>query len=390
VIQLYSDRPPVPLPKAIVSFEDSNGSNLPQTVTDKNGIADITIPQPSRDVEIIIDAPDHETLVLKHTRKSYRITVPKLPRPNSHIGWWHLLCGIKSYHTHSGRGIRVGIIDSGFARLPAIAHCKDMGTVTVRGVRRRSAGDKRNHGTGVACLIGGRPTSPSEYAGLSPAVELYGVKVVPDNSPDEIDKNQRSIADALDILMEESVHLINCSFAFAEPSETVEHFLEATCRKGILCICAAGNSGGYTAYPASSNLTVSVAAFGDRKRALPNTPAALSMPSRTSTGRWDGDYFVPYFSCPGQCIAPGVAVVAPDPAHHGQAAGNKAKSGTSYATPIVAGLLATVLAQDSTYLAMPQNRARFDFALQKLTGLCQPFGFSRELQGAGRPVRPSD
>jgi subtilisin family serine protease len=111
------------------------------------------------------------------------------------------------------------------------------------------------------------------------------------------------------------------------------------------------------------------------------------MPSRTCATRWDGDYFVPRFSCPGRCIAPGVAVVAPDPAHNGQPAGNKAKSGTSFSTPIVVGLLATVLAQDSTYLAMPPDRERCDYARQKLLGLCKPFGFSTNLQGAGRPVR---
>jgi subtilisin family serine protease len=389
MIKIYSGRKSEPLRDALVSFEtrgSSDDDNLPQGRSDQAGLVHIEVPAPSPKIMLIADAPEHETMIFDHDRPGYEIILRKLPKPNRYMGWWHKLCGITQFDQSSGSSLRIGVIDSGFGPLPSLDHCHDLGAISSAGGHDASPSrtDFECHGTAVVSLIGARPAQADEYAGMAPAAEIYSVRVVHEGNGGLREHNQRIVQDAFDLLLEKPVDLINCSFGFPDQDPAIEHFIEAARARGILCICAAGNSG-KTLYPASSPLTVSVAALGDRTKLRRHTPAYQTIPDPALRGRWSDELFAPLFTAPGNCIAPGVGIIASDPPHHNWPATNKAKTGTSFACPVVTGLLAAVLAADPVYRQFPRDHTRCDYARQRLQSLCRPLKFSSGLQGFGLP-----
>jgi subtilisin family serine protease len=168
----------------------------------------------------------------------------------------------------------------------------------------------------------------------------------------------------------------------------VQRYLDAAWEGGTLIICASGNSIKCVGYPARWEKAVSVSALGEQDRYHAQSDSALTVPDATGQGRWNKPLFVPNF-VPSRgkvdCIAPGVAVVAVEPPKMRLPFGNWQKSGTSFACPIVTGLLATVLSRDQYYKNLPATAARSLYAKQVLDKICKPLGFDPHLQGRGLP-----
>lgn len=77
-----------------------------------------------------------------------------------------------------GNGIKIGIIDTGCGPDRALSHVTPVGAY-IDGLRY-GAGDTTDvdtHGSHTAGIIGARPFSSGDYAGIAPGAELFAMRV---------------------------------------------------------------------------------------------------------------------------------------------------------------------------------------------------------------------
>ena len=233
-----------------------------------------------------------------------------------------------------GGAIRVGLIDGGV----------DTSHVTLRGntVHLFGCGEARvpsAHGTAVASLLAG---SAGNFRGAAPQAELFAADVYC-GSPagGAVDR----LAAALGWMARERVAVINVSLV-GPRNALLERVVASLVDRGFLIVAAVGNDGPAAAplYPAAYDGVMGVTAVDARHRVLIE-------------------------ACRGKHLdlaAPGADMSAATIGQAGQADTFASVRGTSFAAPIVAGLLARALAQ-------PDPAAR-DRAVAALTGIAEDLG----------------
>ena len=208
--------------------------------------------------------------------------------------------------TSSGVGTKVGLIDGGI----------DTSHDVFRDIVIHQHGCSgppvpEAHGTAVASLMIGRS---SRFHGAAPGSELYAADVycgLPTGGAVD------AVAEALSWLVREHVPVINVSLV-GPPNVTLENVVRLVIARGYLVVAAVGNDGPAAPplYPASYPDVVGVTAVDARERALLE-------------------------ACRGRQVkfaAPGADMSAANPAQSFAAV-----RGTSFASPIVAGLLAEAI-----------------------------------------------
>jgi subtilisin len=98
--------------------------------------------------------------------------------------------------------------------------------------------------------------------------------------------------------------------------------------------------------------------------------------------------FLANFSCFGTgltCAAPGVGIISTMRDVPGQAGLYGVMDGTSMASPVACGALASILATDNAYLGHGADLARSRAARAILVARCRDIGLSLEYQGRGLP-----
>jgi len=202
----------------------------------------------------------------------------------------------------AGRG-RIGLIDTGVdVRHPAVAEA--------RIVQRGFAGEARAaaHGTAVASLMVGRSGA---FSGATPGSELYAADVYGGSAAGG---SSTGLAQALAWMAEHQVPVVNVSLV-GPRNAVVEAAVRRASGRGMLIVAAVGNDGPSAPplYPAAYAEVVGVTAVNGRGRVLPEA------------GR-----------------GPHVAFAAPgaDMAAAGPGQGYVGVRGSSFAAPLVAGLLA--------------------------------------------------
>lgn len=242
-----------------------------------------------------------------------------------------------------GRGVRVAVLDTGCAEHPDLPV-----------VRRRSFVDDRSdpldrHGHGTHCcgtVAGSATPSAGPAYGVAPGAELLAGKVLDDSGRG----TDGSILEGINWAIAEEADLISMSLGAptdedAEPIRTFEVAASAALERGILIVAASGNDSdrpGRVApvgHPANCRGIVAVAALDHGLRA-----ARFSNGGLVGVGRV-------------LIAAPGVDVVS------ATLGGRTARlSGTSMATPHVAGAGAAVAAETgfrgARLLAELLNRTR--------------------------------
>ncbi|MSO65566.1 MAG: hypothetical protein EXQ85_07210 [Alphaproteobacteria bacterium] len=214
-----------------------------------------------------------------------------------------------------GFGLKLGLID-GFVdeKHPALSGQR----VRFRNFQRENLPrpGAASHGTAVAALLVGSPAGIG-FGGIFPGAELVaGNMLEQDGGQDS--GNAVGLMKALDWMAEEKVHVVNMSIA--RPDNTVVRLsVEKARRSGLVMVAAAGNWGAADrpAYPGAYPAVIAVTAIDDRRLVYQDANR--------------GEYIA--FS------APGVKVWTAIPG------GGKYQSGTSFASPFVAALLAQEVAR---------------------------------------------
>jgi subtilisin family serine protease len=206
----------------------------------------------------------------------------------------------------SGGGTKVGLIDGGVDTSHDVFR-----DIVIHQHGCSAAPVAEAHGTAVASLMIGRS---SRFHGAAPGSELYAADVycgLPTGGAVD------AVAEALSWLVREHVPVINVSLV-GPPNVMLENVVRLVNARGYLIVAAVGNDGPAAPplYPASYPDVVGVTAVDARERALLE-------------------------ACRGRQVkfaAPGADMSAANPAQSFAAV-----RGTSFASPIVAGLLAEVI-----------------------------------------------
>jgi subtilisin family serine protease len=228
--------------------------------------------------------------------------------------------------------VRVGLIDDG---VDAHHAALDAAKVHLHGCA--GAALPALHGTAVASLLAGHA---GQFHGAAPGAELYAADVFCGRpTGGAVD----DVAEAFGWLVHEQVPVINVSLVGA-PNRTLESVVAGAVSRGYLIVAAVGNDGPAAPplYPAAWPGVVGVTAVDARHRVLPEAERGPQVK----------------FAAPGADMA---AARTPR--------GYALVRGTSFAAPIVAGLLAQALHSP--------DKAAADEALAGLERRALPLGVPR-------------
>lgn len=227
-----------------------------------------------------------------------------------------------------GTGVRVAVLDTGVdGTHPQLLGAVETGTdVTAVGVSPpptvappdRGDTDCTGHGTFVAGLVAARPREGTGVVGIAPGATIFPVRVT--QNPEE--GSETALAAGVDAAVAAEADVINISIVTYLDDPALRAAVGAAVAADVVVVAATGNDGGganRVTYPAAYPGVVAVGAIG--------TDGLLADFSQTSV--------------PVSVVAPGVEVVSTIPG-----TGHSQQSGTSFATPVVAGLAALVRSAD--------------------------------------------
>jgi subtilisin len=343
VIRVIGERDQ-PLARATVVID---GGGLPaQALTDESGTARVSFfggPVEAIRTLFIRAAANHwDRLIAAPRLSSETNTVRLRPLSQSYanfpnerlIGWGQRLMGIDPASSRfSGKGVRIGIIDSGCDNShPLLRHITHGRDFAPGGTEVSWSEDLVSHGTHCAGLISALSSSEQGIMGCAPEAELHVLKVIPGGRVSDL-------LAAIDACIERELDLINISVVSDGFSELVSQKLQEARHKGIACVVAAGNTAGPVAFPATLPGILAVAAVGKLREFPADSSHALNVIPQLIGA---DDIFAASFSAAGPQVAlsaPGVAVVSTVPG-----GGYAAADGTSVAAAHVSGFAALLLA----------------------------------------------
>jgi len=207
-------------------------------------------------------------------------------------------------------------------------------------------GKMLDHGTHVASILFGQPNGPLQ--GVAPGCTGLLIPVF----NDERLLSQLDLARAIEKAMEAGAHVINISGGQLTEIGEAEDWLERAVRhaseSGVLIVAAAGNDGCDCLHvPAALSTVLAVGAMDDEGRPL-------------DFSNWGENYQVQGVLAPGKDIPGAVS-----------GGGIAERSGTSVATPIVAGVAALLLSREVQAGRKPDTSAVRRAILQS-ADLCDP------------------
>lgn len=241
----------------------------------------------------------------------------------------------------TGKGIRVGIIDTGVD--PNHPDLKDNVKVTGWVLDCQNVVDDNGHGSHVAGIIAALDNDIG-VVGVAPKVEIYSVKAFTKSGRG----NVSDVIEALQWCVDNKVKVINMSFGFKN-SKALEKAIKEVYKRNIVLVAAAGNSGGNNSvmYPAGYPEVIAVAASNSNDK-------------------------VAWFSSGGpqvDVMAPGAGILSTY-----KNGGYKSMSGTSMACPHVAAACALILSKSNLN---PKG------VKEVLIKTARDLGYSKTKQGAG-------
>jgi thermitase len=175
--------------------------------------------------------------------------------------------------------------------------------------------DDNGHGTRVAGILGAATDNGKGIAGVTWLNPIIPVKVMDSNGSGSYSNIAKGIIYAAD----NGAKVINMSLGGASSSATLKDAVDYAYKKNVVLVAAAGNSNSAVLYPAAYPNVIAVAALGNY-----DVKASYS------------------------CFGPQISVTAPGNVMSTLRTGSYGTgSGTSFASPFVAGLAGLILSLDS-------------------------------------------
>jgi serine protease AprX len=231
---------------------------------------------------------------------------------------------------YTGKGIKVALVDTGIDGTHPdlkgrIAGFKDFVA------SKTTAYDDYGHGTHCAGIIGGNGAASSgKYKGIAPEVQYIGIKVLDSSGSGSLD----NIIAGLNYAAKTDARVISMSLGSTEHSQSIDDAVTNAVKAGKVVVVAAGNSG-----PGAK--TICCPADCQDALTVGATDKSDAIASFSSRGPNRDNTVKPDVSAPGKDIVSCRATGTND----GKAIDTYylSMSGTSMATPMVAGAVADLL-----------------------------------------------
>ena len=248
--------------------------------------------------------------------------------PRERLRWSERLLRLPQvWRSSEGAGVRVAILDTGIDRDHADLRGAVEGVLDTTG---EGIDDLNGHGTHCAGIVAARRNGVG-FIGVAPKASLLVGKVLGNNGSGTLE----GVAAGIDWAVKSGADIISMSLGGSIGSPRLHEAVHSALARGCIIVCAAGNEGGLftnaVGYPGRYGSVITVAAH-DRN----------GLPSGFSSRGAEIDF-----------MAPGEDIWST------YRQGGYAKlSGTSMATPFVAGLCALILAKHRQQPAQPHAGER--------------------------------
>jgi subtilisin len=298
--------------------------------------------------------PDPKDLT-RELSKRKPSAAPSAGTSDPEVPWGILRVGApRAWSTSEGQGAKVAVIDTGIDGDHADLQGQVAGGVNIVDPQHPDAWkDDEGHGTHVSGTIAAKRDGQG-VVGVAPKARLYAVKVLDKDG----NGNYDDVIAGIQWVIDHHIPIANMSLGADQGSDALHAAVIAARKAGVTIVAAAGNSGGAVGYPGAYPEVLAVGASDSNDQ-----PAVFS-----SRGP-EVDF-----------IAPGVDILSD------KLGGGLVKlSGTSMATPHVAGLAALAYAEGAR--TPDAIAAALDRAAHPIAGL------TPDLEGKGLilagDIRPS-
>jgi len=253
---------------------------------------------------------------------------------------------------YTGKGVGVAVVDTGIYPHDDLVKSKNRIIAFKDFVDEYTEPyDDEGHGTHVAGIIAGNGFASNErYMGIAPEADLIGVKVLDSDGGGKISNVVAGIQWVVDNREKYNIRVMNLSLgakaSFFYSADPIIKAVDAAWDSGIVVVAAAGNSGPKPRTinsPGASSKVITVGASDTKKTPSIQDDTIAEFSSRGPT---------PHYITKPDLVAPGVKIqsLATDskylPSRKAaleKSAVYKTSSGTSMATPVVAGAAALML-----------------------------------------------
>lgn len=317
-----NDNANIPVRKIVV-FQERVGQAAQDAILAKSGAGKIKS-LPLTGAAVVMATPAAEKAILRFAEVLYieddvvaTILVkpvkppkdPPPPLPEQDIPWGvDRIDADLAWATSTGSEVKVAVVDTGID----LTHL-DLNVVGNYNVinPRKTANDDNGHGTHVAGTIGALDNDRG-VVGVAPGVNLYAVKVLDRSGSGWVS----DIVEGIYWCITNEIQVINMSLGASQGTVSFETAINDAYQTGIVIVAAAGNTGDTVQYPAAYDNVIAVSAT-------------------------DNSDDLAYFSSRGvevELAAPGVDILSTY-----KGGGYATMSGTSMASPHVAGVVALLL-----------------------------------------------
>jgi serine protease len=279
---------------------------------------------PAEEAEILVKLRARDDVIW--AEPVVRVQALWLPDDPDFSKQWHLkAAGAESaWDVTRGEGVTVAVIDTGIAPVDDLDPARLVpGWNFVAG--NADARDDNGHGTHVAGTIAQSTGNSKGVAGMAPLAKLMPIKVLSASGGG----NSHDIAAGIRWAVDHGARVLNLSLGGGGRSLAMESAVDYAKRRGVLVVCAAGNSGSRgVSYPAAYSGSLAVSAVGPQGTAAPYTTYGPEVA----------------IAAPGGDKSQGeeAGVLQQTIGENGSGAAYRWFQGTSMATPHVAGAAALV------------------------------------------------
>ena len=194
-----------------------------------------------------------------------------------------------AFGTNPGTAVKIGIVDTGIDLThPDVASNIKGGVNTINPLK--SANDDNGHGTHVAGIAGALNNTIG-VVGVGPEIHLYAIKVLDRQGSGFLS----DVIEGLGWAVANNMQVINMSLGTSSNIQSFHDAVVAVRNAGIVQAAAAGNSGGAVSFPAAyseviavsaTDQTNTIASFSSRGPEVDLASPGVSIPSTYKGGKY--------------------------------------------------------------------------------------------------------